>query len=102
MRFTGDDHKTLRQLLGESLRAIENELSLIREVLETMTKQGDYQKSGDDWLKFQVASLSEQIQDLEKRVNALENKASWEQWLIRQGITIALALFCAWVVLRFV
>lgn len=98
MRYTGDDGKTLRQLLGESLRAMENELSLIRESLETMSKNADPKNAQDDWSKYQLAVLSESVQDLEFRMVALERHASLERWLIRQVLFLvcAGALLYAW------
>lgn len=96
MRYTGDDSKTLRQLLGESLRAIEVELSLIRESLDAMTKKLDSTNFGDDLTNYQLATLAESLHDLELRITALEKHASWELWLFRQIVFLACVGACVW------
>lgn len=98
MRYTDDDNKTIRQLLGESLRAFENELALIRESLEIMKKTLDYKSSGGDLLNYQVATLSEQVQELERRMIAIEKHSSMESWVYRQiisGIVVLTIVYTA-------
>lgn len=51
-----------------------------------------------DQLKIQVASLSEGLKELERRLDQIERHDSIGQWVFRQLITVIMALIIAYLV----
>lgn len=76
----------LRDLVTLRLKAVEQELQSLREAIERMmNKPANVQEL--DLIKFQLASLSEAIHDLELRVESLERHSSIATWFFRQAVT---------------
>ncbi|MCB0208018.1 MAG: hypothetical protein KDJ52_01735 [Anaerolineae bacterium] len=79
---------SLKEFLEVQFRALEKEMNAIS------TNQVD--KTRFDTLRLQVASLSEGIQDLEKRLDTLEDHDAIGMWAFKIITGISTALLIGW------
>lgn len=93
--FESGQHLSLRDYVGLILVPVERELANMRSALEKLTStQANVHEI--DTLKFQVASLSEAMQELEKRLALLERHDNVSTWIFRSVVTVGTALLIGW------
>jgi len=101
-RVMNDSQFTLRELITQATQAVTRELSELRRAIEQLTKvtAGGYHDI--ESLKIQVASLSEGVVEIEQRLVILETHVGTQKWLVRQSVTVAVAvaIIIAWSWLR--
>ncbi len=95
--FESGQHLSLRDYVAIILVPMEREIINLRSAVEklTMTQANIHEI---DNLKFQVASLSEAMQELEPRLTVLENHDNILTWLFRVIAAVGTALLIAWLV----
>jgi hypothetical protein len=88
-------HLSLREYVALILVPLEREVSNLRSGVEKLSgSQANVHEI--DTLKFQVASLSEALQELEKRLDTLERHDSVSTWIFRAVVGIGTALLIGW------
>jgi hypothetical protein len=85
----------LKEYISLTLRPIEQQLNQVNQTIDRITG-ASISTSQFDQLKLQVASLSELLQELEKRVGNLEKHDSVGVWFFRLTVTVGTALLIAW------
>lgn len=88
-------HLSLKDYIALILIPLEREVSNLRSAVEKLTTtQANVHEI--DTLKFQVASLSEMAQELEKRLDLLERHDATSTWIFRSVVGVGTALLIAW------
>jgi hypothetical protein len=90
-----------RRFIWQRLDHIELVLVDLRRAIETMAVQTVVKQSEFEQIKYQVASFSEGMRELELRVIALEKRNNLEYWVLRQIWLILLVILAAYIVTRF-
>lgn len=90
-----------RRFIWQRLDHIELVLIDLRKAVELMAIQTVVKQSEFEQLKYQIASFSEGMGELENRVVSLEKRNNLEQWVLRQIWLILLVVLAAYIVTRF-
>jgi len=90
-----------RRFIWQRLDHIELVLVDLRKAIEAMAVQTVVKQSEFEQIKYQVASFSEGMKELEDRVIALEKRNYLEYWVLRQIWLILLVVLAAYLVTRF-
>lgn len=93
--FETGQYLSLKEYIGITISPLERELSQMRSAIEKLA--GSELKLHElENLKLQVASLSEGLQELEKRLDILEQHDNVSTWLFRFVAGVGTALLIAW------
>lgn len=93
--FETGQHLSLKDYIALILIPLEREMANLRSAVEKLTTtQANVHEI--DSLKFQVASLSEALQELEKRLDILERHDGISTWLFRAVAGVGTALLIGW------
>lgn len=90
-KFETGQFLSLKEYIGLTIDPLNRELSNMRSAVEKLA--GSQISAHDlDSLKLQVASLSEALQELEKRLDTLERHDNVSTWIFRSVVGIGTAL----------
>lgn len=86
---------SLKEYIGMTLQPMERDMIQIRSAMEKMANS-QINSHDLDSLKLQVASLSEGLQDLHKRLAILEQHDTISTWLFRTVALVGTSLLIGW------
>jgi hypothetical protein len=90
-KFETGQFVSLKEYISFTITPIEREVNNVRSAIEKLTVS-QISAHDLDGLKLQVASLSEALQELEKRVSLLEQHDNVSTWIFRSVVGIGTAL----------
>lgn len=91
-RAMNHEQFTLRQLLAQGFQAVNRELRELTRAIENLAKSTAGSYHDIESLKIQVAGFAEGLIELEQRLVVLEQHVSTQKWLVRQSVTVAVAV----------
>lgn len=88
----------LREILTHGFQAVNRELRELRRAIEILAKTTAGGYHDIEGLKIQIASLAEGLTEIEARLVLLEQHIGVQKWLVRQSLTVAVAvaIIAAW------
>jgi len=85
-------HLSYYELMIQGFQAVNRELKELTRAIELLAKTTAGGYHDIEGLKIQIASLAEGLNELEVRVVLLETHIGTQKWLVRQSVTVAVAV----------